>query len=678
MSEAGRNADEHGTEPDMVDSREETLWDSGLRQAFTDDAPVEDPLEGWSAGPLTRHELGEELGRGGIGLVRAARDLRLERDIAIKTLHEKHLGNPQLVARFVREAQIAAQLQHPGIVPIYDFGVDPEGRPWLAMRRVEGRSLAEHFTENRPSESGRMRWLGVLLRACQAIGYAHRQGIVHRDLKPANIMVGAFGEVLVMDWGFAKRLGEVEPQALAGASSSASDPASPEGSPEIEAPPEDSPLGATSIPGTTLGTPGYLSPEQARGELERIGPPSDVFALGSMLYEILVGHPVFQGRTALSDAREAKLQRVAAELRAQDVEPSLATLTLRCLGATPEERPADANVLARELSAWLDQSQSRAHDAELSAARAESRLVAERRSKRLTLALGLTLMIGALAVTSYLWSRQIAAERLDSQIRITLQEIDKLRARGAMEEALTRVAHAQGLIAGKELAPELRRQLDQAHDSLRSSVQIAQLLRELERVRISPNRGPRAGHEFAAAFERFRLPARREPDTMRQKLSELPEAVRLQIAAALDDWALAVPHDGPEARDRDLLLELANAADPDTLRQRIRAALLTHQSEELLSLATEASSQSSTQAQSYLLLSGALEREGLRRPSIQLLEKAAATEHSDFWIHLRLAREYHRGPRRDLAKAQMHAAIAEELRGEANWRALPGRPGQRR
>ena len=216
-----------------------------------------------------------------------ALDSELHREVALKQILEKHADDPVSRQRFVAEAEITGGLEHPGVVPVYGLGTDAGGRPYYAMRFIKGDSLKEaierfHEDEALKTDPGRRSLeLRKLLRrftdVCNAIDYAHSRGVIHRDLKPANIIVGKHGETLVVDWGLAKAVGRADPsvgeQTLAPSSGGSSE----------------------TLPGSALGTPAYMSPEQARGELNRLGPRSDVYSLGATLYCLLTGKPPFEG-----------------------------------------------------------------------------------------------------------------------------------------------------------------------------------------------------------------------------------------------------------------------------------------------------------------------------------------------------------------------------------------------
>ncbi len=228
--------------------------------------------------------------RGGLGAVFVALDQELHREVALKQILGQFADDPTSRQRFLLEAEITGGLEHPGIVPVYGLGIDSGGRPFYAMRFIRGDSLktaiaAYHGELSLKQDPGRRSLeLRQLLRrfvdVCHAIDYAHSRGVLHRDLKPANIILGKHGETLVVDWGLAKALGRSEPtkameeRTLVPSSGSGQD---------------------GTLPGSAMGTPGYMSPEQARGDIEHLGACSDVYSLGATLYCILTGRPPFEG-----------------------------------------------------------------------------------------------------------------------------------------------------------------------------------------------------------------------------------------------------------------------------------------------------------------------------------------------------------------------------------------------
>jgi serine/threonine protein kinase len=219
----------------------------------------------------TKYELVEKIGQGGMACVYRARDRDLDRPVALKVLCDPP-SDPQAKSRLVHEARIIARLEHPAIVPVHDAGVLPDGRVYYAMKLVRGQRLDEYVDRSLPQSD----LLTIFEKICQAVAFAHAHGVIHRDLKPQNIMVGSFGEVLVMDWGVAKVLGETA-MAIA--------------SPSTKAPISSVSPRQNTVHGTILGTPGYMAPEQARGDVELVDARTDVYALGAILCFLLTGQP---------------------------------------------------------------------------------------------------------------------------------------------------------------------------------------------------------------------------------------------------------------------------------------------------------------------------------------------------------------------------------------------------
>ena len=300
--------------------------------------PSEPPLpssEGRSGAWTDKLRVGEELGRGGMAVVLKAVDEDLRRELAVKVSSSGTEGSQGELMRFVEEAQITAQLEHPNVVPVHELGIDPQGRPFFTMKLVRGESLETILRKRRDGDPdtvarwGLRRLLDVFTSVCQAMEYAHARGVIHRDLKPANIMVGDFGEVLVMDWGVAKVRGRPSSR-----------------TPRIAMPSDVVTVRSMqgshqTVSGTVLGTPSYMAPEQARGDVDEVDERADIYALGAILYELLCGRPPFEGTDALS-----VLTRVMTESpqppsnvhRGAKVPPVLEELALRLLEKNPARR----------------------------------------------------------------------------------------------------------------------------------------------------------------------------------------------------------------------------------------------------------------------------------------------------------------------------------------------------
>jgi tetratricopeptide (TPR) repeat protein len=314
-----------------------------------------------------------EIAHGGMGVVLRAHDPAIGRDVAIKVMLAAHRGIAAAVRRFFDEARLTGQLQHPGIAPVYDLGELPDGRPYFAMKLIQGRTLAELLAERPNPGHDLPRFLRDFEAICRAVGYAHSCGVIHRDLKPLNIMVGAFGEVQVMDWGLAKVLDQ--------ASRERQRPEGEHGDTQALHPGRDEESWATegdrTQTGWALGTPGYMAPEQARGEAGA-DQRSDVFGLGAILCAILTGQPPFLGACSADivfQTARGDLAGAFARLDGCGADAELVRLAKTCLSAQRDERPADAAAVAT----YLTEAQERLRQAELARARAEE----ERKRRRL-------------------------------------------------------------------------------------------------------------------------------------------------------------------------------------------------------------------------------------------------------------------------------------------------------
>jgi eukaryotic-like serine/threonine-protein kinase len=299
--------------------------------------------------------------RGGLGAVFVALDAELNREVALKQILEKHADDPSSQRRFLLEAEITGGLEHPGIVPVYSLGRYEDGRPYYAMRLISGETLKEAIDHDRaelgsrqgaPTEdagstarsnpntgSRDLRLLKLLRRfldVCNAVDYAHSRGVLHRDLKPGNVIVGRYGETLVLDWGLAKATGRSDPSAgehtLMPRSGGSSE----------------------TLPGSAMGTPAYMSPEQASGDLDRLGPRSDVYSLGATLYCLLTGRPPFEGRDA-GEVLGAVRRGEFAPPRRHDptIDVALEAVCLKAMATRPEDRYATARALVEDLERWL-------------------------------------------------------------------------------------------------------------------------------------------------------------------------------------------------------------------------------------------------------------------------------------------------------------------------------------
>jgi len=319
-----------------------------------------------------RYRIQAEVARGGQGAILRVWDEQLRRHLAMKvslgraTASGASAPTPaadaRSIGRFLEEAQITGQLDHPGIVPVHELGLDDQGRIFFTMKLVRGEELGSVFARVRAGEPGwtTTRAVSLLLRACEALSYAHSKRVIHRDLKPANIMVGRYGEVFVMDWGLARVLDSPDGKDVRvrpPAESAALTTEVRSDRHQRAAAEADSPL--VTMDGDVVGTPAYMSPEQASGDLERMGPPSDVYALGAMLYQLLTGQMPYitpgvrvNNFAVLSRVQEGPPASVTS--LAPRAPSELVAICEKAMAHQPADRYPDMSALAEDLRAWLE------------------------------------------------------------------------------------------------------------------------------------------------------------------------------------------------------------------------------------------------------------------------------------------------------------------------------------
>jgi serine/threonine protein kinase len=407
-------------------------------------------------GPEDSREAGKyviqgELGRGGVGAVHKGHDQDLGRDVAMKFLHNKYKDDPAILHRFVEEAQIGGQLQHPGIVRVYDLGMVKD-KPFFAMKLVKGQTLAKKLSDRESPASDRRSFLAIFEDVCQTMACAHVRGVVHRDLKPANIMIGSFGEVQVVDWGMGKVMqsGGVADEKLA---------AERQAKVSVIETVRSSDHGSKSIVGSVMGTPAYMPPEQARGDVEHMDERSDVFALGAILCEILTGQPPYVGEPdeLISMAAVAKLDDAYARLEACGGEKEMVELATLCLMPAPAARPKSAEVVAKTVHDHLAAVESRVHEARVEAAEAKVRATSLKRTQKLGISLT-AVIAAALLASLWFW-----------------READTAAA-NEKDAKLAAVASAQGARDNEERAT---RQTEIAQRELARAVEIKSLITEM-------------------------------------------------------------------------------------------------------------------------------------------------------------------------------------------------------
>jgi eukaryotic-like serine/threonine-protein kinase len=325
------------------------------RAADADD-PSRTPT--WTAGDSTsrgqRFRVLRPHAQGGLGVVYVAEDTELHREVALKEIHDRHADEPHSRSRFVLEAEITGGLEHPGIVPVYGLGTRADGRPFYAMRFIRGDTLKDaiaafHTADANPRRDHGERTVALqkLLRrfldVCYAIEYAHSRGVLHRDLKPDNIILGKYGETLVVDWGLAKAVGRGDEWGQR-----------PGFDTERTLQPSSASGVAETLPGSAIGTPAFMSPEQAAGRLDLLGPASDIYSLGATLYDLLTGKRPFEHpdigmilhcveKGDYPPPREVK----------PSVPAALDAICRKAMSLRPQDRYPSAKALGEDIEHWL-------------------------------------------------------------------------------------------------------------------------------------------------------------------------------------------------------------------------------------------------------------------------------------------------------------------------------------
>jgi serine/threonine protein kinase/tetratricopeptide (TPR) repeat protein len=463
-----------------------------------------------------------EIARGGMGRIVAAEDQRLGRRVALKELLEP--AGEQL-GRFQREALITARLQHPGIVPVYEAGRWPTGEPFFAMKLVSGRPLDRVIAETR-SLPDRLALLPRIAAAADAIAYAHSQRVVHRDLKPANVLIGDFGETVVIDWGLAKDLDANDgPDSRHALGRTAPVPAA------ARPPPTTSGGSLLTVAGAVMGTPAYMAPEQARGE--PVDERADVFALGAMLYHLLAGVPPYNARTATDVIAAAALGRVTPLVeRVRGAPHELVAIVERAMAQIPEARYPHAGELADELRRYLTGQLVSAH--RYTAAQRVARFV--RRHRAAVAIAGIAVI--AFAMGSALAVRRIVHERDNADRERTLAVTRQRAAEQLIDEVLGDMKDRLSTIGRLDLMANLGSEIRRYYETL-STIPGGMLAEDLDRMAIAVDIVGRAERDSA------------QPDRAFKTWSE----ARARLAATLGD-GLAVNRTPATRRRRAMIARL--------------------------------------------------------------------------------------------------------------------------
>jgi tetratricopeptide (TPR) repeat protein len=506
----------------------------------------------------TRFQVLRPHARGGLGLVSVARDTELGREVALKEIQSGHAEDAASRGRFVREAEITGGLEHPGVVPVYGLGRYADGRPYYAMRLIRGESLQEAVRKLHADESGST-LRGLLTRfvaVCNTVAYAHSRGVLHRDLKPANVMLGPYGETLVVDWGLAKVVGRETHGGGPGSAELTLRTPSGEGS--------------ATLAGAALGTPAYMSPEQARGEVAGLGPATDVYSLGATLYTLLAGQAPVHGRDT---AEVLEKVRQGHWLPPRQVKPSvpkaLDAVCRKAMALQPGERYASALALAVDVERWLA-------DEPVSAWREPWGARVRRWTRRhRTAVVGTAVATG---VTLLLVGGGLVWRQRDIARRQQEQEREHAEQRSASESALKHVEDLQSKArwgeAGAALDQAEARLVNPSAADLRGRAaemrRNLQIVARIDAVRLGPATDDEGlfrkekDREYRTAFSEAGLgQPGDDPATAAAVIAGSP--LREVLVEALDDWALV-------ASDyvRAWALAVARQADPDPWRDKLR------------------------------------------------------------------------------------------------------------
>ncbi|MFO0880816.1 MAG: tetratricopeptide repeat protein [Gemmataceae bacterium] len=587
-----------------------------------------------------RYVVAGEIARGGMGAILRGHDRHLDREVAIKVLLAAPQLHDGLTQRFLNEARIAGQLQHPGIVPIYEMDDSQPTRPFFTMKLVRGKTLAQLLKERIPGDLPRL--LAVFEQVCQAVAYAHSQGVIHRDLKPANIMVGSFGEVQVMDWGLARRTG------------------TPESPSSVGTAPDDALPHDQTQAGIILGTPGYMAPEQARGESDRVGPRTDVFGLGAMLCEILTGAPVFVGSSteALRLSRSDNLAEALDRLHRSGADPELLQLARVCLAPDPDARPAEAGVVAEAILAHRRSVAERLRQAETQRAEAQLQSREERKRRRQMLVLGsallLLLALGAVAGVTLV---QVRSEHQAEQARIRADRHEVVAAGLARAEELRRQERWAEARAVLDQAAQVAEEGDDLHDRLHLLRDEMVLVGRIDDTLLDAIRWRQTGFDLQPVVQEI---ARSLRESGLGGVDDPPEEVAERIRrsdvgpvliAALEYWVIW----SNRSADSEWLLATIRLADPHKVRNHFRHLAVLNSREELDRLVARHGVTDLTAALTYMV-GNALNHVG--GDGLAVLRQGIRLHPSDFWLHFHLGQMLITHERAEEAVGYLRAAAS--------------------
>ncbi len=604
---------------------------TSLRSAGRPDLP---PRRQAAPGPaVDGYEILSELGRGGMAVVYRARQLSLNRLVALKFLRWGPDSSAEERARFRGEAEAFARLQHPNVVQVYEVG-EQDGRPFLALELLEGGSLARRLNGTPwPARAA----AGLIEPLARAVHVAHKLNIVHRDLKPDNILLAADGTPKVADFGLAKLLDRD---------------------------------GHQTGTGSVLGTPSYMAPEQAQGRRRDIGPATDVYALGAVLYELLTGRPPFRAETPMDTVMQVITGEPVPPARLNPKLPrDLESICLKCLQKEPHRRYASAEALAEDLRCFLEGRPIQARPV----GRIERAAKWARRRPAAAALLALTTLLLLAAVGGLLWDQQRRLEQVrrqaeraqrteylnrevtaalnegarslqklherlrdPQQVHVLLSDIDQWQA--LVQAGQGALARGQALARSEPalLGEDLRQRLRELERQLQADGRDYQLARKLDDIRLEAWSLANGEWERAKALAKYPGAfAEAGYDVQKGDVGQLTahirqSRIRYALVAALDLWAV-ISSDDPPRRRR--LLALTGQADPDRWRNQVREALAVYDTERLRKLAREVDL-SAQPPQMVLAVAVSLPRAD--GEAAVLLRRALDQYPGDFWLHFNL------------------------------------------
>ena len=585
-----------GAQHDSVLGNLGMTLDSVPRVALRDELEGADPVVRPNSDEIpksasgSRYHLDGEIARGGMGAVLKGRDTDLGRDLAIKVLLDAHKDNPQVIQRFVEEAQIGGQLQHPGIVPVYELGQFIDKRPFFSMKLVKGATLSKLLSDRKNPQEERSRFLGIFEQICQTMAYAHSRGVIHRDLKPSNIMVGAFGEVQVMDWGLAKVLqtGGIEDETQAHNKNKDISVIQTLRSSTSETPVK---FGSNTQVGSVMGTPAYMSPEQALGEIGSVDERSDVFGLGAILCEILTGQPPYVSDDTNEVYRMATrglLGDCFERLAESDADSEIVEIAKSCLAQNSYDRPRDARQVADSVSSYLESVESRLRKAELAKVEAETRSIEEQRRRKLQVGLAMFVLLTVIAggaIAFRIWqqdrTRQEALQKSLARIETLQGQVreDPTNMKTWQDAIVTtqEAINAYQLLGDREGVDALEEQLSTLQSGFRAARVDEDLLNKLMDIRSThPDdlSGRNAEQAFQQAFTKAGIEIEaRSPADIAAQISQRPAKIVVDLAVAFDDWSRVRRQKLLDSEGAKKLTQIAQLLDPDPWRNMLRQTL---------------------------------------------------------------------------------------------------------